>query len=164
ELAKELTYMTGGLAVARDGRIAVAHDSGGSGGTKGVRFLGKDLKPLWHLAEHAGTIDYNVEGAWLPLQSGWVCTASRPAHLGNLRYGAPALFFANPKDKTHGVAGSWPQLSGLTMKSVAVDAGGNVGYFVLSLFEANKATGDLWAWDSTTDSLRQITNLGDVVA
>ena len=165
ELTKEMTYMTGGLSASRDGRVAFAHDSGGVGGFGGVRFVGKDYKQIWHLKEHAGSISYSTEGAWLPLETGWVCTASRAGHIGDLRFGAPALFFANPKGQGHGIAGSWPQLSGYTMDSVAADEAGNTGYFVLRFVDAKMvATSDLWAWDATTDSLQQLTGFGDVVA
>jgi hypothetical protein len=164
EIAAKLGLLTGGFAVSPDGKLmSFVMDS--VGGTGSVNFYGLDGKEVWSTALAEGVeVSYTSQAAWLADSSGWVCTAGSPGWLGKDRYGLPGLLYASPAQKRVVFARKWPQLGGYSCKSIALNKEGTIAYLVFHVTNDKGVTyGDLWQWDSTTDTLSRLTNLGDVV-
>lgn len=159
--ALELLY--GGFSVSRDGKYAaLCRDS--SGGHGAVHFYDTKGKHLWAAEVPGATLAYWAEGAWTS-DGAWLCTADVESMLGKGLFGAPALLYASREAKQAGVVRLWPQLTGHSMKSIAMDEKGETGFFVTHKYvaETQLTIGDAWMWDSNTDTLTRLTSLGDVL-
>lgn len=164
EVDANLGLLTGAMAVSPDARmLSFVTDS--SGGKGSLHFYDSRGKEVWGTALAEGVeVSFSSQGAWLADGSGWVCTAGAPGWLGKARFGLPGLLYAAPAQKQVTFARKWPQLGGYTCKSVALNKEGTVAYLVFHFTDEKGVTyGDLWQWDSTTDTLSRLTNLGDVL-
>ena len=164
EIDANLGLLTGGLSASPDGKLMsfVVDSVGGSGS---VNFYNAAGKAVWSTGLAEGVeVSYTSQAAWLADSSGWVCTAGSPGWLGKDRFGMPGLLYASPSEKRVVFARKWPQLGGYSCKSIALNKEGTIAYLVYHVTnEKGVIFGDLWQWDSTTDTLSRLTNLGDVV-
>ncbi|MCA8917830.1 MAG: hypothetical protein KDB68_03935 [Planctomycetes bacterium] len=164
DFGNELQLLFGGFTVSRDGKYAAfCRDS--SGGAGGVHFFTTDGKPVWNSLIKGATLDFTAEGLWTS-QGQWVCTARIDNTLGKTTYGGPALVVADLAGKQAVVPRVWPQLAGHNMLSLATDENSQFAYFVTHKYvqETGLTLGDLWGWDSETDTLSRLTSLNDLVA
>ncbi len=158
-----LELMYGGFSVSRDGKYAaMCRDS--SGGKGAVHFYDTKGKHLWAAEVPGATLAYWAEGAWTS-NGAWLCTADAESMLDKNRFGAPALVYASREAKQAGVVRLWPQLTGHSMKSIAMDEKNDTGFFVTHKYvaETQITIGDAWMWDSSSDTLTRLTSLGDVL-
>lgn len=164
EVDANLGLLTGALAVSPDASmLSFVTDSSGRKGS--VHFYDSRGKEVWGtpLADNV-EVSFSSQGAWLADGSGWVCTAGAPGWLGKKLQGMPGLIYASPAEKRVTFARKWPQLGGHTCKSIAVNKEGTVAYLVFHFTDEKGVTwGDLWQWDSVTDTLTRLTHLGDVL-
>lgn len=159
-----LGLLTGGMSVSPDAQmLSFVVDSAGGNGS--IHFYGSNGKELWGTGLAEGVeVSFRSQSAWLADSSGWVCTAGAPGWLGKDRFGMPGLIYASPAKKQVTFARKWPQLGGYACKSIALNKEGTIAYLVFHFTNEKGVTyGDLWQWDSTTDTLSRLTNLGDVL-
>lgn len=160
----KLGLLAGAMSVSPDSKL-ISFVTDSSGGAGSVHFYDSRGKEIWGTALAEGVeVSFASQGAWLADSSGWVCTAGAPGWLGKDRFGLPGLIYAAPAKKQVTFARKWPQLGGYSCKSVALNKEGTIAYLVFHVTNDKGVTfGDLWQWDSTTDTLTRLTSLGDVL-
>ncbi|MBK8207502.1 MAG: PD40 domain-containing protein [Planctomycetes bacterium] len=158
KFGEALDMMNGGFACSPNGKM-FAFTANGSH----VGVWGPDGKLIKSIANAAFEPAYNSEGAWTSDNAYFCYSCWTNATMGESVYGAPGIGVATIE--TGGAGGRrWMQLAGQSCQSMALDAKAYVAYCVMYRPDGNVTYGELWAWDSRTDSMERLTSLGDVVA
>ncbi len=153
-----LDMLNGGFAGSPNGKMFAF-----TANSRHVSVWAPDGKLIKTIVNAAFDPAYNSEGAWTSDNAHYCYSCGTNATLGESVYGAPGIGVATMES---GQAGGrrWMQLAGQSCQSMALDAQAYVAYCVIFRLDGNVTHGELWAWDSRTDTMQRLTSLGDVVA